>query len=82
MKFVIRRAVVSAVAMPVVAGAYVALNAVLIGFGAEPTATASKLSRMTEATTIVGSAKPSSPFLNILLNAVVIVLMVVYRISP
>jgi hypothetical protein len=42
MKFVIRRAVVSVIAMPVVAGAYVMLNAVLIGLGAEPTATASE----------------------------------------
>jgi hypothetical protein len=37
-KFTIRRAVVGAVGIPVVAGAYVALNAVLIGLGATPTA--------------------------------------------
>lgn len=39
MKFYIRRAVVGAVAVPVVAGIYFAGYAVLIGLGAEPTNT-------------------------------------------
>jgi len=38
MKFVIRRAVAGVLLMPVVAGLYVAVYAVLVGAGANPTA--------------------------------------------
>lgn len=43
MKFVIRRAVAGIVLSPALAGAWVLLNAVLIGLGATPTSSASDL---------------------------------------
>ena len=43
MKYVIRRAVLGAVATPIVAFAWVLFIAVLIGLGAEPTATANQV---------------------------------------
>ena len=43
MKFVIRRAVAGIVLSPVFAGAYVLLNAILIGLGASPTGSALEL---------------------------------------
>lgn len=43
MKFYIRRAVAGAVATPIVAGIYFVGYAVLVGLGAEPTATPSEV---------------------------------------
>lgn len=43
MKYVIRRAVLGAVATPIVAGAWVLFTAVLIGLGAEPSASVNQV---------------------------------------